>query len=313
MKIFKTLGFAALAVIAVPAITSCKDDEPNGANDADKAIVDFDGERLTNIGSYNFEYDKEGRLVEIYGSSVELEIDYSKGKIEADDEEGTIKFNGKGYVSELSASWEEYEESYGEVYQYKGSGTMKYSYDSNGHLTSISASSKETGKYDGETSTWETNYTTTLKWNNGNLTRATLSGWEKEDGEKYNFTEDYTISYDNEVNTFKQIPVSLSNYIYADDGLNLLASVGLFGKGPENFPTGYEEHDIYDDDDYDYNYTLSMSFILNDNGSIRQERSDYFTYGYGYTSYSTRSEFFQTDSQKKINLRKMFVKKHNNK
>ena len=56
-----------------------------------------------------------------------------------------------------------------------------------------------------------------------------------------------------------------------DFPINILASIGLFGKGPEMLPSSI----IYDISPSDWRETeLQVTFELNENGSIMRERYD---------------------------------------
>lgn len=307
MKKGSVLAFIASGALVLPVFTACKSDEPAGGDDANKAVLNFDGDRLTSVDNFSIEYDNQGRVVEIDGRYDDLEIDYSKGKIEMEDEEGNIKFNKSGYITEISMSWDETEEGYGYSYQYKGNGTAKFSYDSNGHLTSMSYNSKETEKdlINKETSTWETSSTTTLKWSNGNLTSVKMDGWEKEDGDKESYKAEISIQYGSQVNKYQQFPLTIANFAIGEEPVNILAAVGLFGKGTAEFPTQLID---YEDGD---TYTINISFDLNSNGSIRNENGNYGTYSYGYSSFSTKGLSELND--KKLSLRKLFVNRDHRK
>ena len=296
MKKSKLLSIMALSVLLMPAFTSCGNDD--GPENAGNAVLDIDGLRLTSIAGYFIEYDEKGRVVELEGNYEELEIDYSKSTLTIDDDEVVkIKFNGKGYKAELSGSWNDKYDNY----QYKGSGSITYSYNGEGFLTSIKSKSKETEKdlNTGETTTWEGNSDATLKWNKGNLVKVSFSGVEIEDGEKDRWTEDYTYSYSSKDNLYRQFPYGMAEDFI--DSSAVLASVGLFGKGPSELPSSCVS--VYDDED---TYTETYSFGLNDDGSIDWEQCNYTTYNYGYGYINTRS-VFDTNPVKKIKVRDLLL------
>ena len=59
-------------------------------------------------------------------------------------------------------------------------------------------------------------------------------------------------------NVTKQ-PLKCQNHLASDFGINHLYSLGLFGVGPSNFPSG-------------------VSFTLNENGTINSEDNSQYTY-----------------------------------
>lgn len=298
MKISKIWGFIAIFAVSIPMLTSCKDDEPGNGDDADKGIVEIDGQKITKIGSYRISYDSKGRVTKVStNNSYEVvEIDYSDGTIELDDEEGTIKFTKEGYLSEISMDYED--EDYG--YTYKGSGTLKFTYKDN-HLMSISSTynEKETSP-NGDVENWEGSESVTLKWSNNNLVSSNtkykdyLNG-ELEEEENYG----YTVSYGQQANKYLQFPISLADYLVDYDEIDVLIAIGLGGHGPAYLPTA-----VIDTED---NYTTSIDIDLNSNGSIDSESYNYETFDYQYTNVSTKGAFESFLNVKKKNVRNIFV------
>lgn len=304
MNFLKSLSFLTIGAVTVPILFSCSSDEPKGADDANKSVIDFDGLRLTSVNNYWIQYDNKGRVVEVGGRYDDLEIDYSSGTFELENEEGKISFNGNGYITEISLSWNEKEDGYVD----KGNGSVKFSYDSNGHLVSIKTSAEGTEKDPyGDTEKWESNYTSSLKWKNNNLISTTQTGWEKEDGEKENYEGELFISYSSDINEFNQFPLSIASYVLdSDDLISILAAVGLFGKGSALLP---DQMEVVDGS---YTETYNINFDINRNGSIDEEYfGRYESYSYSYSLINTKSCSELND--KKLSFRKLFVKKHNNK
>lgn len=303
MKIFKTFSFIALATLAVPAITSCKDDDPNNGDDADKDIVEVAGERVTSIGNINFKYDNKGRVIEVASRNYDdyIEIDYSKGTIEIDDEEGTIKFDKNGLISEISISYDD--DDYG--YIYKGSGTLKFSYDSKRLVSIVSSySEKETDVSSGETENWNGTEKCNYTWNNGNLVKAEGSYEDYLEGElEYSNSYSFTVSYGETANKYKQFPYLLAYEIVDFEGLEPLVAIGLLGEGPAYLPETVSEG----------NYNTTLSFTLNENGSIASESGDGSTYAYTYSNISTKSALENSLSNEKFNVRSLFVGKNRRK
>lgn len=299
MKLFNFMGISALSALMLPMLISCSD-EPNGGDNADKNVIEFDGTRLTSIDSYNVKYDGDGRVSTIsYGNSNELEFDYSKGVIYLDYEEANVKFNGDGYITEISQSWDFKETGYED----KGSGKLKFSYK-DGRLTKIESNASGTEKEDGETYKWEEKYTSNLTWKNGNLTEISSKGSEIEDGDKDDWSEDYSISYGTQLNEFNQYCFTVAEDVIMGGSEAMLVCVGLFGDGPSMLPTSITS-------DYDrHSYTTSLSFTLNSNGSIKTEKVDNNTLSYGYSNYYTKADTGLANEGAKLSIRNMFVKKH---
>lgn len=298
MKISKTWGFVALAALSIPMLTSCKDDEPGNGDDAGKDIIDIDGQKITAIGSYRISYDSKGRVTEVTtnnGYDV-FEIDYSNGKIIMDDEEGTIKFTKEGYISEISQSYEDTEGSY----TYTGNGTLKFSYKDN-HVMSISSTYKEIQtNSNGEKINWEGSESATLTWSNNNLVSSNNKFIEYYNGEVYEEEEySFSVTYGNVANKYHQFPISLADFIFDYEEMDVLIALGLAGHGPAYLPTAIQENGN------DYSYDLKIS--LNSNGSIDTESYVYETYNYVYGKVSTKSAFETIANPKKINVRNLFV------
>ena len=116
---------------------------------------------------------------------------------------------------------------------------------------------------------------TSLVWNDGNMVKASWK--ETWNGGKDEETGYSTIEYSDLDNIFRQIPLGFMRAvdILFDDGL---ASVGLLGIGPKKLPKKV----VLDD-----GVTYTFEYILNADGSIRQETVTNNDDGYNYTySYS---------------------------
>lgn len=309
---FKLAGSGILLTLAMLTMASCDkdDDEPSdsgngsGSGNGKTAVIDFDGDVLSYVGDNDIYYDNKGRVEAIYGHYDEyLEIDYSRGTIDVEGEEGKIKFNGNGYISEMSTSWDYTEGNY----RYNGSSKYVFSYNSSGYLTGYTFTGNETERNSSskETFTAEWNVTVTMSWSGGNLLSTTWKDVGKEDGERYTWNGKYNISYGSKQNKFGQIPFTVSDYAIFDNCLlNALTSVGLFGKGPKNLPTYLEEID-----EGEYDYSIDMDFILNRNGSIDTEYRDDDAYYYGYTSLDSKAKVIRNDKAKNHKSKKQFGRK----
>ncbi len=300
MKNLKLIGAFALSLAMVPMFSSCGDDDaPDKPISA--AVSNIDGTHVTRVGNCRIEYDEKGRPVSFsdnYG--VELEIDYSKNLITGDDYDMKVKFNNKGFITELSASWDEVEDDYGDQVRYQGNGKYIISYKDD-RISTIKGSSsetvtdldsKETSKYSGE-------LTDTYVWNKGMLTKIKHRLDEKEDGEKWSENADTEVEYGTEVNEYLQFPLSIihnSEILYPE-----MYIVGLFGNGPSLLPSKVS---VEEDD---YSTSANVDFDLNANGSIKKETAG--RWGFWVYSYEefTRGQEFATDDAKPLKpLRKIF-------
>lgn len=299
MKKLKFLFLSFVGLIMTFNLGSCnKDDEP-GSENAGNGITNVGGARLTAIkGHGRIQYDSEGRVMSAGDGYDRIVFDYSTGQFEMDDETGNFKFNSQGYISELSASWNEIEDGY----SYKGHGEAKISYDSKGHIVKFSITSSETEKGYGETYTYEESSDITYKWSEGNLISSSEKYVEKEDGETDTYYTDIAINYSSEINKFQQFPYGLSEALLMDGPISLLTAAGLFGKGMQNFP----QNILIDEDGY--NWKENYNYYLNSNGSINREDADGTSYTYEYTPFDTRSGINTSGNEQSKSLRSMFIR-----
>lgn len=310
MKTFRTIGALALCAVLVPALSSCggddDDDEPGNGG-----VIVMDGTRLTSVSNYRISYDADGRLKRISspftGNGNLLEIDYADGTITLDDGEDEmeymdVKFNGNGYISRLSSSWDYTENDGGDRYRYTGDGRMTFSYNGDGNLVKIDCEMTETEKDldDNSTERFTERYTISYDWRNGNLVRAVEEGREIEDGDDDDWTDTYTLEYGNLPNTFLQTPATIAYIGFDESAMQLLAMAGLFGNGPEMLPS-----EMTDDED-GYTDTWRIVFSLNSNGSIAEERNGYRGYTYGYSNITRAAQGPKLDV--KASVRDIFRK-----
>lgn len=308
LKVFKF--FTLAAVLAMPLVSCSDDDGPNGGDAAPAPEVD--GSRLTSINGYTFSYDSKGRLSTVTSgsssASQSLKIDYDKGTITETDYDGetsvyNVKFCEKGYIAQLSASWNYEEKEGSDRYQYVGNGVINFAYDGNGNLTAISSSTNETYKdlTEGETSTSKQEYTLNYTWKEGNMISAVENSTEVEDGETDKWKETYEVTYGTTANKFLQNTMAITN-IGMEDAEEVLAMAGLFGKGTAKLPASVKETE---DGENPYTHTTNYSYQLNENGSIAEEQGDGYSYVYGYTK--TRAAF--EGAVKPLSLRSSFFRK----
>lgn len=286
-KTLRTIGALALCAVLVPALGSCggdDDDEPGGGG-----VIELDGTRLTFYNNLTLNYDSEGRFKSItspFTSNTKLlEIDYSRGQIRITDgtgetEEMDVRFNGRGYISRLSQSWDYTERDGGDMYQYVGDGEMTFDYNGDGNLERIDCKTSETEKdlEDGSVERYEERYTIDYEWRDGNLVRAFKEGVESESGDPdYHWSMPYTFKYGNQRNVFLQTPGTMAYIAFDDSFIQILAAVGLFGNGPEMLPTRFTETEDGETESH------NISFTLNSNATIAYEDNGMYTYTYGYS------------------------------
>ena len=299
MKNLKFLFLPFVGLIMAVNLGSCnKDDEP-GSENAGNGIINVDGARLTGINGYGeIQYDSEGRVKSASDGYESMEFNYSNGQFVWEDETGNFKFNNQGYITELSASWNES----GDGYSYKGSGVAKFSYDSAGHIVKFSITSSEIEKEDGETYTYEESSNITYIWKEGNLISSSEKYVSKEDGETENYYTDTAITYSSEINKFQQFPYGLAEVLLMDGPTSLLAAAGVFGKGMQNFPKSI----LIDEDGY--SWKENYNYDLNSNGSINREEADGIFFTYQYTPFDTSSVINFYGNEKRKGLRSLFIR-----
>lgn len=130
----------------------------------------------------------------------------------------------------------------------------------------VEGSSESTGKFK---STTVTTKEARLEWEDNNLISIDSKGKVKYTDYTKDISERYIINYSNLKNVYFQMPLFISQYCFnLDYPINILASIGLFGKGPEKFPS---EILYYDIDSFKTDTIGNVVFDLNNNGSIRRE------------------------------------------
>ena len=281
--------FGLMAVCAMTLSACSDDDDDNGGGNStssvDNPLVNDGGLLLTSIScqsgssnymntycinydaklrpyKYSFEYDDFANDI--------LIIDYDNGKMDMPDWDGasnlSLSFNSKGYITKVKGSWSYSED--GDFY----SGSMEWnaSYDKDGHLTEMTTTEEEKSDEYNDKRILKM----TLSWTGGNLVSFNRdTKWYHEDGQVYESGSDTGVfTYGTQQNKYKQYPAILA--VSDDTGL---FNMGLFGLGPNNLPTSYNEVSVTEYEEYEYksesieNYTSTSTFTLNDNGSIDTE------------------------------------------
>ncbi|MCM1070577.1 MAG: DUF4595 domain-containing protein [[Clostridium] fimetarium] len=291
MRTFRLLGAMALCAMMVPALTSCGDDDDDKGGDGTGGVVEIEGERLSSVAGYSFDYDSKGRVTSLSTGYGTIAINYSKGTLEAVGSDNgadryKVKFNDKGYISQLTSSWDETEVDGGDKVQIKGSGTITFSYNGSGNLTTVTTKMSETEKdlSDGSTEKYGENSTTKLTWQSGNMVKAVCKVTETEGRYKETYTETFDLDYSTTANAYRQNPFAISRIVNDDTEWNAFAACGLFGKGPKTLPMVVSEVD-----DDGYTSTSNVSYSLNSVGAISSERIGYSSYSWYYEDVDSRA------------------------
>ena len=174
----------------------------------------------------------------------------------------SLSFNSRGYITKVKGSWSYSED--GDAYS--GSLEWNASYDKDGHLTGMTMNEEDKSDEYNDKGISKT----TLSWTGGNLVSHNGdTKWYDEDGQVIESASSTGIfTYGTQQNKYKQYPAILA----FDDDTGLF-NMGLFGLGPNNLPTSYNEVSVeeYEDHKYEYRENLTSTFTLNDNGSIDTE------------------------------------------
>lgn len=295
--------FGLMTVCAMTLSACSDDDDDNGGGSSTSSVynplVSDGGLLLTSISyqsgssndmdTYYIYYDAKLRPYKYSSESDDyaydvLIIDYDNGKMDMPDYDGasnlSLSFNSKGYITKVKGSW-----SYSEDGDnYSGSLEWNVSYDKDGHLTEMTTNEEEKSDEYNDKGTSKT----TLSWTGGNLVSYNSeSKWYDEDGKVFDESASSTgiFTYGTQQNKYKQYPAIISV-----NDFECLFNMGLFGLGPNNLPTSYNEVSVeeYGDHKYEYRENYTSTFTLNDNGSIDTEiwtSSDNYPRKYMY-SYS---------------------------
>ena len=294
------------------------DDSSDGDSDDDDSPSDTgsetagqlttsDGETLwiTAVGSYVFEYD-EGKLVMI-GDYILTDNPLTATYYDEDYTETCyLTVNSSGYVSQLKI-----DENDDLTY------TLKYSYNSAGHLTKIEGGDSWVDEDESYSSSGD--LTMELTWEGDYLQKSVMSytySGEDEDG-SYEGSITSTIIYEYGDDTYPNVTwqytpatayaVEFGYYDY--DLMDGLAFVGYFGKGPSYHPDScdyeeevekWEEDGEWDEEVYSDSLGLSCMYSINSDGTVYSYEDDntstvYFKYA-DYSSYLSSSSSSNTKS-----------------
>ena len=302
----KNLLWATLAMVMC-LFAACSDDDdkmPQGP------VITYAGKLPSNVNGYIFTYDENGRCIQVKSGSYVLgEIDYDKGLLISDDEEAEVKFTGEGYIKSIKSSWNEKDE-YGSS---KGSGEVYFSYKG-GQLTSCTISSSESGKDEDGSYSYKGTYKTTYTWKNGNLIKVESEGSEIEDGEKWEDGYTCAIEYGDQKNELGQFSITQTRVLDMED-FQMLGLVGMLGKASAYFPVSYTEVDYEKDSEGNVDEdesTSSMTYSLNQDGTIRTEKINNYSYPYSYVTVDEEEALGRScqlgNDSKNLNFRSFFMR-----
>ena len=297
---FSRIVAVALAIFAVTCFVACGDDDDNDDMSAGSVpsptLKDANGNavQVTQVGNIWFRYNADGTLESFGDGSDSYSIEGSTFTIS--DESNTynvsIALNGSGLITKIHAKMNA--TSSNGSYE-KDDITMNFSYSSNRQLSSCSATGSGSyyeKQYD-ESESYSGSSNVKYTWSNDNLTQVVIDTKQtgKEDGMSYSEREKgtFVFSYGEQANPVRQFPYFVGEEVVADDLGGLFCIVGLFGYGPAYFPTGYTET-WKEDGEKDETNSYSLSYTLNDNGTINTEqKGSYYRVTYQYNTVATRA------------------------
>ncbi len=306
MKTMRFFGVALVATVLSMGFTACSDDDDDnksnsgGGNGNNGELLTYttddisfittpagDQMLLTGVSGMNYEdeefdYDEKGRCISAPSDwGDDFTISYDPYLIEIPRYRNTITyglwFYASGYLGRAIDRYKYDDETDTE--------TMDCSYDSEGHLTKMSADSEDLGYI-----------TATFTWEGGDLTKVVYEGM---DDRIYPYNGVITFEYGNVANECLQQTV-ISETVY--DIITMyeyesLGFIGYFGKGTAHLPTHMEWKEEEQDEKYGYttgtlDYTCEISYTKNSDGTIATEtmvekeiESDGYSYegSYEYT------------------------------
>ena len=281
MKNLTKFGMMLLAAALCVGMSSCSDDDDKEVGvggslsfASNNPLISEGKKLLTRIECYEdgyptiytIVYDEHNRPVQVKDNDdYYTSVNYTDGTLyDENGEFGKATFTPEGYIKSISSNWSN---SY--------SWSLSCTYDSERHLT----------KYDGKESGEEYLgiWGMTNVWKNGNLVQITAYEKDVENGivddeEWY----EQTVEYFDKENKYRQLSAGFIDAIDIEE--DYVAYAGLHGIGPKKLPKKIV---------WDNGETYTFEYILNADGSIRQETvtknddSDGYnytkTYSYSYT------------------------------
>ena len=287
-----------IAMTISVSFVSCDNDDDNGSSGVNNVsaltgIIDKEsGLRLKSLGDYTVYYNSEGLFDSIAHTDDYLDdyafrygpdkITYTHGYFFDFSRELSVKYNKSGWMSSYeSKETGDWSPSKVEAY-WNGTGTATFTYDDEGHLTSITRSGAETGlELKGPyTSSWLEEIT--LTWENGLLKEMKYNETGFENARTWSGV--YTFSYDTEyMNKYKQW---VYIYIFGQYNDIFLPYLGLLGVGPDKLPSTviFTFTDKYGKVGDSGTETYPCSYEFNADGSVAKANGWEYTYEYATDS-----------------------------
>ena len=277
-NLFSFLSVVLMAIVSV-GFVSCGDDDDENGSASDKTGVIKTGEgnvRLYRVGDFRFYYNEDGTLdyYDYYGGYEKHQFSYHPNKLTIDDDlVYDIDYTSEGNIAKASFS-EKGEDLPADVdHDVSESGTATFSYDSNGHLKSISFKGQEVYYEDGTRYTDKGTGSIKFTWSNNLLRKIVFEEQWTENGKIVEDDKEiYEFFYDDDnPNPFCQYAPDILDYM--DSDFEVLGLVGLFGKGPVKLPSSV----IETEDDGD-THTRSFYYSFNEDGTLRSANGVYYYY-----------------------------------
>ena len=220
-----------------------------------------------------FNLGNEGKVT-VNGNKITYtyEASWGNNNWEKINDEYIVTLNSDGLVTGIAMTTkEEIQQTYFESAVTQGSVT--FSYNGQKQLVKITGTGTTHKEEDGEKWSYQTTFTQTNTWNNGNLTKTEVVANYTGGGQA---TTTFTYTYGSLVNTTKQYPYRIADSaINLGEGMAVFALLGYFGVGPANLPTSYTEKLVENysgEAPFTEENTYTLSYTLNSNGSIATEK-----------------------------------------
>ena len=256
---------------------SCDDDDDNnlsgGAPSTSAGVIDPNsGLRIKSFENFNVYYTDDGKIDYIINSSpkAKYEFSYNPNRIcyvsSVYSESGTyiMSYNANGWISTIDFT-DDF--SISDKDKTRCTGKYVFSYDGDGHLTSISCYGKDSISSDGTSRIENFSNNTTYTWGDGLLKEITnvekLYGKEDIYTVAYSYATEYTNKYKQWAGYFRS----------KGDLLFILSNLGLMGNGPDKLPSSSSES--YNQND---SYSVTYSYRFNNDGSVSYASGCTFIY-----------------------------------
>lgn len=274
------------AAIITCGFTACSnDDDSNGDNIPNGPTASYNGRLLKHTGDMTFSYDEKGRCTDVtldHEADGFMHIDYNKRTMTIEDETYNITFTDKGYLSTLSASFSESDGGY----TMKMEGRITFNYDAAGHLTGGTNNATGTVTGNGIKYTQTSQAVAKYTWNGNLLTKVYSEEKNNENGQIETETTTYNITYSDIDNKYCQWTHAAEEYMLSGDCAGF---VGLMGKSPAKLVDSFTETEV-DNGQEQRPYTKNVTYTLNNDGTIKTEKIDHYSYTYTYMTYGDSND-----------------------